>query len=265
MMIANKKDESGFTLVEIAIVLLIVTILLGYTVALLPVQQELRQYRAADDEMEKILDSLYAFAQVKGRLPCPDTVVNGLGVLNGEEDVIDGPPTRCVSYFGFLPAKNLGLSGKYNDLSHPVAPGGLLDPWGSAYRYAVSDIDAGDTNIDLVTEGGIKDEGMANVESDLEICEDSNATGPDLNCGAVSGGPVVIKIPAVIISMGKDNKIVALSASSNIQTENIDDFHDGTNDKVYVFRSRRDDYDDIVKWISPNILYSKMIDAGRLP
>ena len=41
-----KSINAGFTLVEIAIVLLIVTILLGYTVALFPRQQELKQYRA---------------------------------------------------------------------------------------------------------------------------------------------------------------------------------------------------------------------------
>jgi len=40
-----KSPQSGFTLVEIAIVLLIVTILLGYTVALFPRQQQLaRRY-----------------------------------------------------------------------------------------------------------------------------------------------------------------------------------------------------------------------------
>jgi prepilin-type N-terminal cleavage/methylation domain-containing protein len=37
-------SESGFTLVEIAIVLLVVAVLLGYTVALFPKQQELKKY-----------------------------------------------------------------------------------------------------------------------------------------------------------------------------------------------------------------------------
>ena len=26
-----------------------------------------------------------------------------------------------------------------------------------------------------------------------------------------------------------------------------------------------DDFDDIVKWVSPNLLYSSMIEAGQLP
>jgi len=67
----NKLKNSGFTLIEIAIVLIIVTILLGYTMAMVPVQQDLKQYRQADIEMNRIIESLYAFSQVNGYLPCP--------------------------------------------------------------------------------------------------------------------------------------------------------------------------------------------------
>ena len=67
----NKPTQTGFTLVEIAIVLLIVGILLGYTVALFPRQQELKQYRAVERQMNEIIEALIGFAQVNGRLPCP--------------------------------------------------------------------------------------------------------------------------------------------------------------------------------------------------
>ena len=63
-MITNKKSQRGFTLVEIAIVLLIVSILLGYTVALFPKQQELKQYRAAEAEMDQIVDAIIGFTQI---------------------------------------------------------------------------------------------------------------------------------------------------------------------------------------------------------
>ncbi len=72
--------QTGFTLIEIAIVLVIVTVLLGYTVAMFPIQQELKQYRSAEIEMNGIISHLVAFAQINGRLPCPDS--DGDGVEN---------------------------------------------------------------------------------------------------------------------------------------------------------------------------------------
>ena len=80
------RRQSGFTLVEIAIVVLIVTILLGYAVAMFPVQQELKQYREVDREMDSIIEHLVGFAQVNGRLPCPDTNVSVNGTANGIPD-----------------------------------------------------------------------------------------------------------------------------------------------------------------------------------
>ena len=253
--------QAGFTLVEIAIVLLIVTILLGYSVAMFPVQQELKQYRGVQAEMDSVIQHLIAFAQVNGRLPCPDTSTDSDtsgNTIDGEEDRFG--LNDCEAYFGFLPARTLGMSGKYN------VAGVLVDPWGSGYRYAVSDIDAsGDGDFDLVTANGIRDEGIANVTPDLLICDDSAELGNDLDCTEVTGDEVVGAngaVAAVIISLGKD---FAIPATSNIQAENIDDFNNGRLDKVYIFSPRRDNYDDVVKWISTNLLFSKMIEAGQLP
>jgi prepilin-type N-terminal cleavage/methylation domain-containing protein len=70
--------QRGFTMIEIAIVLLVVSVLLGYTVAMFPVQQELKQYRKVNEEMQDIMDALTGFAQVNGRLPCADGDNDGL-------------------------------------------------------------------------------------------------------------------------------------------------------------------------------------------
>jgi prepilin-type N-terminal cleavage/methylation domain-containing protein len=249
--------QAGFTLVEIAFVLVIVTILLGYTVAMFPLQQELKQYRHAKAEMDSVIEHLIAFAQVNGRLPCPDTSAGG-GTIDGEEDRLG--TNACEAYFGFLPAKTLGMNGKYN------AAGVLVDPWDSGYGYAISNINAGaDANIDLVTPNGIRDEGIANVMPDLLICDDSDTLGMDLDCddaGSNVVGGSNGEVAAVIISLGKDS---AIPATSNIQAENLDNFNDGSLDKVYIFSPRRDDYDDLVRWISTNFLFSKMIEADQLP
>jgi prepilin-type N-terminal cleavage/methylation domain-containing protein len=250
----SQPSQAGFTLIEIAIVLLVVTILLGYTVAMFSVQQELRQYRNAESQMDSAIRHLTAFAQVNGRLPCPDT---GAGTIDGLEDAL---VDDCVAFFGFLPAKTLGMNGKFND------QGVLLDPWGSGYGYAVSAVDVGaDGTFELVSANGIRNAGIAAVQPDLFICDDSNTPGDDIDCTTVTGNEVLGsngEVAAVLVSMGKDSDI---PASSNIQAENIDNFDDGTLDKVYIFSPQREDYDDVVKWISTNLLFSKMIEAEQLP
>jgi len=272
--------QHGFTLIEIAIVLLVVTILLGYTVAMFPIQQELKQYRQVDLEMDEIIQHLIGFAQVNGRLPCPDTsgdiyATGTAGIIDGQEDNddlivnatgvagTDNITDDCKAYSGFLPAGTIGINGDTN------VNGSLLDPWGEPYRYHVSDINfasAATTDaVDLVSPNGIREEGLSNVIPDLFICADSNVIGDDDDCDDVTGTEVFGNIAVVLISTGKDRNNV----TSNIQLENTDDFHDGTDDRVYIISTRSDvagsEYDDVLRWISPNVLYSKMIEAGRLP
>ena len=102
----TRINQAGFTLLEITIVVVIVSILLGFTVALIPKQQELRRYKEADREMDKIIDTLIGFAQVNGRLPCPASIASA-----GVEDliVLDLPNTNCNNYGGFVPVNTLGI------------------------------------------------------------------------------------------------------------------------------------------------------------
>lgn len=252
----NRQSNSGFTLIEIAIVLLIVTIILGYTVAMFPIQQELKQYRQANQEMDKIIEALYAYAQVNGRLPCADSIAAPDGIADPDDG---NDCTANVGWYGLLPAKTLGLDGDYD------ANQSLLDPWGSPYRYQVSsDDDDVDGLGDFVGTDEMNDVGIGNLAPDLEICTVNPSVNPnDTDCG-LANVTVVENIPAVVHSLGRDGGAIA----SNIQVENTDNTLDGATDTVFVKTTRNDtagtEFDDIVKWISPNILYSKMIEARQI-
>ena len=253
----NPQSRAGFTLVEVAIVLLVVTILLGYTVALFPIQQDLKKSRQAEHELDQIVEQLIAFAQVNGRLPCPDTDV---GAPDGLENVDADPTLGCDGFFGFLPGRTLGMNGNFDN------GGRLLDPWGTGYGYAVSDVDSGDGNIDFVVANNIRVEGLSNVTADLSICDDSPVLGNQTDCTAAGSNDVIVDVAAVVISLGKDRGTIA----SNIQAENTDDFGAGAmDDKVFVFSTRSDvsgaEFDDVVKWLPTNQLFSRMIEAGQLP
>jgi prepilin-type N-terminal cleavage/methylation domain-containing protein len=252
MCLVNRQsnDSEGFTLIEISIVLVIVSILIGFTVALFPVQQELKQYRAVNQEMERIIDAIYAYAQVNGRLPCAAS----LSVPNGIADPNNG--AECNTWYGFLPAKTLGIDGRYD------ASNSLLDPWGNRYRYQVTDDDSSNNGGDFVISKDMKTATISNLKPDLQICTGVPTDSPT-NCGAAAV-TVADGIPAVVLSLGKNGAIDP--AVSEIQLENTDN---SATDTVFIKSTHSDvagaEFDDIVKWIAPNTLYSKMIDAGQLP
>ena len=222
----NQTLQKGFTLIEIAIVLVIVTVLLGFTVALFPIQQELKQYQKAESEIDLIIEELIGYAQVNGRLPCPDTDNDGLenfaDNLNNDTGAVggDGVIDGCAGYFGFVPSGTLGLSGDINE------NGQLQDPWGVGYGYAVSDVNTDSDSvpatgaaIDLVSPDGIREEGLSNVTPDLFICDDSDTLGNDETCLDAGANPVVGNVAVVVISLGKSNALGA--GPSNIQQENL--------------------------------------------
>ncbi len=267
----KKPYSSGFTLIEIAIVLVIVAIILGYTLAMLPIQRELKQYRQADEEMDRIVNSLYAFAQVNGYLPCPAWFVpgalppatsNGFECRNSDANaancdaIVPNPAAdSCDVWFGYVPGKTLGINGKYSATS-----GLLLDPWGQAYRYQVTNVNnngPGSLGEDFVFQGDMGREGIGNLSPNLAVCN-TQVGSTNLDCSG-AGTRIINIAPVVIFSEGKDRGQV-LSA---IQAENSD------GDLVFVKSTHSTvanaEYDDIVKWLSLNKLISKMIEADQLP
>ena len=277
--------QSGFTLVEVAIVLLIVSILLGYTVALFPRQQELKQYRAVEREMDELIEAIVGFAQVNGRLPCP-------AVPNSGGNEFGGGGANCNFYGGFVPVNTLGLAGKLNQDTL------LLDPWGNPYRYYVSNSDFGPNGLhDFVRVGEMRAVGL--VDSDLDnyidldgrylICDDNGTTIDDECTGAnevfgnASGTGQYAGAPFVLISLGKNWSDVPINdelenrgsdltntdlGMANGPSGNEYFLKDvGNNETTFVRRPTgfADDFDDVVRWVSPNILFSKMIEADQLP
>lgn len=267
------RSSQGFTLIELAIVLLVVAIILGYTVAMFPIQQELRAYRAADAEMERITDALYAFARVNGYLPCPATIAtNGFQCRDGDATLDGGceapsgnNAVPCDAWFGFVPGKELGLDGSYSAVN-----GLMLDPWGQPYRYQVAEGDSdGDGSDDFVQTNGMQAATIANLAPNLVVCNVDPSPGvanADLsNCGGGNPSIVAQNLPAVVLSTGKDTA-GDVATTSWIQRENLDN---GVVDRVFVQVPFNDaagtEFDDLVKWLAPNVLYSRMIDAGQLP
>jgi type II secretory pathway pseudopilin PulG len=287
-------NHTGFTIIEIFIVLLIISVLLGITVATFPKQLELRQLKAADREMDKILDKVVGFAQTNGRLPCPMPASSAIASGGGD--------SACGKVSGFVPWDTLDIQGQLNDDSL------LVDPWGNPYRYYVPSLDANaDGNADFTFNGQIKEiglgdawdvasdpdnpvpgsDGIRDLDGQFVIC-DSAATVFDICDSAanqVFGNAPTTKGPyqgavIVLLSLGKNGAELPDWVTNPDEYENsgtvLNEGKYYTKNSLIPLGTRRttfvkrpsghgDDFDDIIKWIAPSTLFSKMIEAGQLP
>lgn len=104
--------QDGFSLVELAMVLLIVGLLLGGLVPTISSQIEQQRINETRKQLEEIKQALTGFAIVNGYLPCADTNSDGEAELSC---------TTAATAEGLLPWKTLGVVEK--------------DAWQQEWRY----------------------------------------------------------------------------------------------------------------------------------
>lgn len=125
MKIANKQTEKGFTLVEMAIVILIMGLVVGSVFAFLDVQQEQKHLDVTKGNQKKIAVALAIYAQNNGRLPCPATH----RIVSSDANYGRSTATTCngVDLKGIVPFRELGL--EVTD---------IVDGYNNALTYVVS-------------------------------------------------------------------------------------------------------------------------------
>lgn len=262
-MIIQIKQQQGFTLIEIAVVFVIISVLLAASIYPLTAQRESAHIASTKSQLAEIEEAIYGFAVSQGRIPCP-TLPNNGGVALPENPVT--PPTaatNCQSYHGFVPSTTLGISGSVN------CDGLLLDAWGQPYRYSVTDDDFNTNGYDdFITPGEINSVGVANLQPDLQLCRDLGAA-----CTSGAANKVTSNAVVVIYSLGKPRSTSNAQENENAGEATIASScglaaYAIANDEFFYAAERREqagrEFDDILVWISPNILYSKLLQAGYL-
>lgn len=240
--------QRGFTLAELAIVLIIVTLLTTGLVASLGSQRSLAEVRATEKMMAEAQEALIGFALANGRLPRPAPLVDGT-----ERVATCTTDTECT---GFLPWQALGLQ--------------RTDSWGKMLRYSVTPAFA-NTGFALGTAGNKK------VFSRDETGALISLSGPAGVCGGGSSTPCAA---AIVFSHGQnrlgttqDGVVLAGGTATNLDEISNDTGSTGaTAGTIFISRTFTDntavtggEFDDLVTWLSPNILYNRMIAAGKLP
>ncbi len=178
-------SQSGFSLVELSIVLVVVGILLGGILNGTATLIQSARLREADKDLELIRESLIGFVVANGRLPCADT----------DQDGTENGPAGCQED-GFLPFAQLGVS--------------RSDPWGGDYLYHVNPDYAG-PNI-AGTECS-----FVLTTPDLDI--DIGGRDEDGNLQTVATGMAVI-----VVSEGENRGTGAVADDEEENTDGDDNF-----------------------------------------
>jgi len=257
------RENAGFTLIELAVALFIATLILGALLVPLSQQVESRKFSETQRTLDLAVEALQGFASANGRLPCPASAVS-----NGAESPAGGGV--CTDPLnGFLPAATLGLA--------PTdANGYLIDAWSSAQaisriRYAVATTTndcAGAGNV-FATANGMRNcwsqITTAAVEGNLVICSTATGIGAS-TCAA--GATLFEKAIAIVYSVGGNANS---TSGTGIDEQANPNPVNGSVNRTFVWHlpsgptAANGEFDDVMVWISPNILYSKLIAAGQLP
>jgi len=138
------------------------------------------------------------------------------------------------------------------------------DSWGNHYRYSVTPAFTVSDPLNLFTLDEVTDATWITIQ------------GRD-SAGAVINLTSANSVPAAVLAHGK-NGYGAISetgvarALPGTWTNTLDEYDNANNSTTFWSRVRTEntaatggEFDDVVVWISPSILFSRMVAAGRLP
>lgn len=115
--------NKGFTLVEMAIVLIVVGLVISTIATVLPSLLSSAKIKKSQAILEKFDYSLNGYFAANGRLPCPDTDNDGLENRNDGGTAGDPSDDSCSAYSGTVPYFTLGLSDGNDAWTNPVKYG----------------------------------------------------------------------------------------------------------------------------------------------
>lgn len=238
-----RRTQRGFSLVELALGMLILSIVLGALLRPLANQVAQQKFRQTEEDLEHIRDALYGFAMANGRLPRP-----AVSEQDGREAEACPATPGCS---GFVPYATLGV------------PRG--DAYGKLYMYNVT------TRYTQPQPAlSFADAGVWSIQ-----------TRTDAEPGKLV--PLADKIVAVVRSFGARSfgRSIHGANVANESAGNVDElFNSGTVEKAsalesLTFRHRplstQDNaawggaYDDQMIWISTSLYAQRMVQAGRMP
>lgn len=226
-----EKPALGFTLVEMAIVLVIIGLLLGGLLMPLSAQVEQRKNSETQKALDEINQALTGFAIANGRLPRPAT-----SATNGAERAACATEAECT---GFIPWAALGVT--------------KLDAWNHIFRYKVT--------MAFTTPFALTTPRFITVQT-------RDSAGALANLTTASDVPAIVLSHG---KNGYGSTADDGTPQPAVPAANIDETTNATSTATYVSRTPTGtgatggEFDDLATWLSPNTLFNRMVAAGKLP
>lgn len=221
--------RQGFTLVELAVVVTIFALLLSILVIPLSTQMDQQRIGETERQLSSVREALVGFAIANGRLPCPANGALAVGAAGAGTENRTG--SACTAAEGVLPWVTLGVP--------------ETDAWGVRFTYRV--------------DPSFADDAPMGMQATFLITDAGNITVTD---GAAS---IASTLPAIVVSHGKNGLGGFRSNGTQIAGAAGDELENADNDGAFVSRLHAPNFDDLVAWLSPNVLKSRMVAAYRLP
>ncbi|HRA81167.1 MAG TPA: type II secretion system protein [Thauera sp.] len=219
-----RRREFGFTLAELAVVLVILALLSGSMLVPLGSRMEARDRQTTLERLRDIQQALTGFAIIHGRLPCPSTETDPTHPGYGVED----PPPCNITLEGRLPWRTLAMPATDAWGSERVQ---ATESWAGHWRYHV-------------------DQGFA--AGPITV---ASLPADNLQIRAADGRRITVtdsQAVAVVFSSGANRSADGLNASySAVQPQ-------------YQAGEPTTSFDDLLVWIGRPLLIARMAQAGRL-
>lgn len=227
------RRNSGFSLVELAIVLIIVALLTGGLLLGVSAQRSASEYAEAQRQLDSVREALLGYAMANGRLPCPAPA--NLPSTDANAGVARTPPCDNALQYGVVPWATLGVPQN--------------DPWGRRLTYYASSAFTG-----AVAAGTLASFALTTTGSYANI----KASG-------ASSANIASDLPAVVVSHGSRGAGAWQSDGTQVAGGAGDEAENADADLTFIARTPDPSFDDLVTWVAASTLKAKMVAAGRLP
>jgi len=241
------KKNNGFTLIEMSIVLIVISLILAGVLKTVGIQREQLKRDETRQQLETIKEALIGFALTNGRLPCPDNDTDGV-----EDPQDPANQEDCDATEGWLPHMDIGT--------------GNIDSWGSRFRYRVrgtGNLSMADAPPALDGAGNIKLNAAGDqigAIASFDMTDNGNITIED-----EAGNTLATDVPAVIISFSENARTTMANCAVLSAREQENCNTDTTFISSFFSDVTNQEFDDLLTWIPLTVLKTRMIEAARLP